>query len=79
MTYEDFEVFTHVCRGEGLFCKVKNTITEIIVTRLYVATIFLGHGVAYRDCRPTYVAMGQQVRWIYAISQEEGIPPFLRS
>ena len=71
VTCEDFGVVTHVPGGEGLFCKVGNPITELIVTCRDEAALFAVQGVADKEVKPTAITMGRQVRWIDDIIQED--------
>ena len=68
----------HVCGDKSLTCKVGEPIINIIVTRHDEAALIAVKGVANRECCPTAAAMGQQVRWLDDIAQEEGIPKFLQ-
>ena len=67
------------CAGvRECFFKVNDPITELVVTRRDEAALVAVQGVAYGEGCPAIVSMVWQVRWIDAVAQEEGIPPFLR-
>ena len=65
-------------RGEGLGRKFGGPITELVVTHRDEAAILSEQGMADCEGRPTPITMGQQVGWINAIVQKEGVPPILR-
>ena len=77
-TCENFGVVTHVHGVEIFIYKVSDPITDLIVAHHDEASLISVKGVANQECCPTAVVMGQQVRWIDAVAQKEGIPPFLR-
>ena len=64
--------------GESLTYKVGDPITELVVTCRDEAHHIKFEGVGDGECCSTGVTMAQQVREIYAVAQEEGIPLFLR-
>ena len=67
----------HVLGGEGIDRKVGDPITEFVVTHCDEISLFAVKGVADGKFRTTSIAMIQQIRWIYALAQEEGIPIIL--
>ena len=67
-TCENFGVVELVCGGEGLFYKVGNPITELVITRCDEAALFSVQGVADAEFCLTAVATGKQVKWIDAIA-----------
>ena len=68
----------HVHAGEGPDRKVSNPIIELIVTRRDEASLLAVEGMSDGKCHTASITMVQQVRWIDAIAQKEGIPPLLR-
>ena len=45
-TYVNFGVVTHMCGGEGLACKVRNSITDLVATRRNEASLIAVEDVA---------------------------------
>ena len=58
-TCVDFGVVTHVRGGEGLACKVGDTITELVVTRHDKASLLAVKDVSDIKCCVTSIAMVQ--------------------
>ena len=66
-----------MCRGEGLASNFGDPITELVVMQRDEASLLAVEGVADGKFRPTPVIMVRQVRWLYAIAQEEGFPALM--
>ena len=78
-TYKDEGVVVHASRGESLDGQVRNPITELVVTHHDKAAPPAVKGTEDGESGVAAVAVLREVCGIYAISQEEGISPFLRN
>ena len=67
-------VVTHVRGGESLTCKVGNPIMELVGTNCDEAYLIAVEVMENKEFCSIAVAMVLQVRGIYAVVQEEGIP-----
>ena len=63
--------------GEGFACQVCYTVTELVVTRRDKATLFSVKGVTDGELGLAVITVCWEVRRIEAITQEDGVTPFL--
>ena len=63
--------------SEGLAGQVCYPVMELVVTRRDEAALFAVKGVIDQKLGLTYVTVGEKIRGIQAIPQEEGVAPFL--
>ena len=76
--YVYFGVITYMCGGEGLYYKIREPITELVVKRRDKDSLLSFKGVADVKYRAAYISMVRKVRWIDAVAEEEVITSLLR-
>ena len=69
----------HVNRCENLSVQIRDPVTEHFVTQHDKTDLLSVKGIADGKSGFAFVAVMREVWWFYAILQEEGLSPFLRT